>query len=126
MPKIRAELSRKNKYWISKHRFYQLYYFCLQWPEKLDRLQELEEDFSPSADGERKQIGVYMSILTSSAEEASPLYAKAILRKVTSEGTTFHQLKNEMNLSCTSGQFGSLIHRFYWLLSQKELYVLNP
>ena len=30
---IRAELSKNNKYWISKHRYYELKHFCLQYPE---------------------------------------------------------------------------------------------
>lgn len=29
---IRPELSRNNKYWISKHRYYELKHFCLQYP----------------------------------------------------------------------------------------------
>ena len=30
---IRPEISEKNKYWISKHRFYELRHFCLQYRE---------------------------------------------------------------------------------------------
>lgn len=30
---IRAEISEKNKYWIDKHRHYELKHFCLQYPE---------------------------------------------------------------------------------------------
>lgn len=29
---IRSELSRKNPYWIEKHRYYELKHFCLQYP----------------------------------------------------------------------------------------------
>ena len=29
---IRAEISEKNKYWIDKHRHYELKHFCLQYP----------------------------------------------------------------------------------------------
>ena len=29
---IRAEVSEKNKYWINKHRHYELKHFCLQYP----------------------------------------------------------------------------------------------
>lgn len=29
---IRPEISPKNKYWISKHRHYELKHFCLQYP----------------------------------------------------------------------------------------------
>lgn len=30
---IRPEISVKNRYWLSKHRYYELYHFCLQYPE---------------------------------------------------------------------------------------------
>lgn len=30
---IRPEVSAKNKYWLSKHRYYELKHFCLQYPE---------------------------------------------------------------------------------------------
>ena len=30
---VRAEISESNKYWISKHRHYELKHFCLQYPE---------------------------------------------------------------------------------------------
>lgn len=29
---IRPEISKKNRYWIDKHRYYELKYFCLQYP----------------------------------------------------------------------------------------------
>jgi hypothetical protein len=30
---IRAEVSTKNRYWIDKHRYYELKHFCLQYPQ---------------------------------------------------------------------------------------------
>lgn len=29
---IHPELSKKNTYWIEKHRYYELKHFCLQYP----------------------------------------------------------------------------------------------
>lgn len=29
---IRPEISKKNRYWIDKHRYYELKHFCLQYP----------------------------------------------------------------------------------------------
>lgn len=31
--KIKSELSKKNPYWVEKHRYYELKHFCLQYPE---------------------------------------------------------------------------------------------
>lgn len=52
--KLRPELSKKNKYWIDKNRFYELKYFCLQYPlwkkayEVLDGLQLCSYELAPS------------------------------------------------------------------------------
>ena len=29
---IRSEISKKNEYWIEKHRYYELKHFCMQYP----------------------------------------------------------------------------------------------
>ena len=38
---IIPEISKKNPYYISKHRYYELKHFCLQYPEWKRRLKEL-------------------------------------------------------------------------------------
>lgn len=38
---IVPELSKKNKYYISKHRYYELKHFCLQYPEWKREIREL-------------------------------------------------------------------------------------
>ena len=37
MSRTRPELSKKNKYYISKHRYYELKHFCLQYPEWVEK-----------------------------------------------------------------------------------------
>ena len=38
---IRPEVSKKNKYWISKHRYYELKHLCLQYKELKKEYSEL-------------------------------------------------------------------------------------
>lgn len=38
----RPELSEKNRWWISKHRYYELKHFCLQYEDWKKSLQELD------------------------------------------------------------------------------------
>ena len=40
---IRAELSRKNQWWIPKHRYYELKHFCMQYPDWKRWRRELGE-----------------------------------------------------------------------------------
>lgn len=42
MSRERAELSQKNPYYISKHRYYELKHFCLQYPEWKEALVLLD------------------------------------------------------------------------------------
>ena len=35
---IRPELSKKNKYWIPKHRYYELKHFVMQYPQWVEAI----------------------------------------------------------------------------------------
>lgn len=39
---IRSNLSRKNRYWISRHRYYELKHFCLQYSEWLTEYRSID------------------------------------------------------------------------------------
>lgn len=38
----RPELSEKNRWWISKHRYYELRHYCLQYPEWKEQVSEID------------------------------------------------------------------------------------
>lgn len=38
----RPELSGRNKWWIAKHRYYELKHFCLQYPDWIKMLKDLD------------------------------------------------------------------------------------
>ena len=40
---LKNELSGKNKYHLSKHRYLELKHFCLQYPEWKKRLKEIDD-----------------------------------------------------------------------------------
>ena len=42
MPDIRPELSKKNQYWIDRHRYYELKHFCLQYKNWKVYIQEID------------------------------------------------------------------------------------
>lgn len=43
---IRPEISEKNKFWIDRHRYYELKHFCLQYPNWKSRRSELDRSLS--------------------------------------------------------------------------------
>ena len=50
---IRPEISEKNKYWIDKHRHYELKHFCLQYPNWKKAYAEFNDTSIPLSMMER-------------------------------------------------------------------------
>lgn len=133
MVKLKPELSKKNKYWIDKNRYYELKYFCLQYPlwkyayDSLDGLRvrsfDLTKiqassgaDFLGSIMDERTLYSERMELVEKAAREADPYLASYILKAVT-EGHSFNYLKSRLEIPCSRNTYYDRYRRFFWLLS---------
>ena len=133
---VRPELSKKNKYWISKHRYYELKYFCLQYPmwkkayELLDGLQMYSYDLvyisntDPSdvtgkCVEEREIYFDRMQTVEQAAIEADPYLASYILKAVT-EGLSFNYLQTQLNIPCSRDMYYDRYRRFFWILNNSR------
>lgn len=47
--RVRAEISMKNKYWIPKHRYYELKHYCLQYPYWIKKYASVNLESSSSS-----------------------------------------------------------------------------
>ena len=125
-----------KKYNISKHRFRELYYFCLQYQEWLDELKYKTDDVSsvgitnmPTSHStnsnverlalRRVQLEEKCKILEQTAIEADPELYQYILKAVTNEGISYNYLKMVMNIPCCKNVWYDRRRKFYYLLSQK-------
>lgn len=133
--KIRAEISQKNKYWIDKHRHYELKHFCLQYPAwKKAHADCLDGDISMSMiDGARQLDGVYdptstravtrayysnkIEMLEQVAKDADNYLWRYILKAVT-EGLSYTYLKTKLDMPCGKDMYYDRYRRFFWLLSE--------
>lgn len=99
MQNLRSELSKKNKYWIDKNRYYELKYFCLQYPlwKRAYEMKEIEE----------------------AALKADPYLASYILKAVT-EGLSFNYLKSRLEIPCGRDMYYDRYRRFFWLLNRSR------
>ena len=131
---IRAELSKKNKYWIDKHRHYELKHFCLQYPT-WKRLYSQADGFGRRGDdnvGSRSNLpgdptakcvdirSAYLDrikLVEHTAEEADPCLASYILKAVTEE-LSYPQLKSRLGIPCSRDTYYDRYRRFFWLLNQ--------
>ena len=111
---IRADISAKNPYWISRHRYYELKHFCLQYPAwkkeraYLSSIAKRPTDKSailgsgtfsnPTADCAEKLIFLdeRIKMIENSARNAQPYLANYILKGVT-ENLSYTYFKSIVN-----------------------------
>ena len=131
---IRPEVSKKKDYWISKHRYYELKHFCLQYPEWQEWCNQLNAyGKSPayisdttffnafSNPTERNaQIHAYlrkrMELVEQAAIAADPDIASYILKAVTN-GLSYNYIKTRMDIPCSRDTFYDRYRKFFWYLS---------
>lgn len=134
---IRSELSKNHKYWIPKHRYYELKYFCLQYPlwkkayNILDGLQGYSYDIVRSSKTnvisdvtaicveERSIYLDRMNIIEKTTIETDPYLASYILKAVT-EGRSYTYMKETLNIPCGKDMYYDRYRRFFWLLDRKR------
>lgn len=129
---IRAEISEKNKYWIDKHRHYELKHFCLQYPSWKRAYVELDGFNGRGGDGIKSSTPgdptgkvvemrtVYlerMDLIRRISFEADPDLATYIFRAVT-EGLSYTYLRTKLAIPCGRDMYYDRYRRFFWLLSQ--------
>lgn len=132
---IRPEVSSKNKYWLERHRYYELKHFCLQYPIwkqaylALDGLSKRPNDLAIFVrSGQMKgdptercaESRLYfrnrMEMVEQAAHAADPDLASYILRAVT-EGLPFETLKMQCGIPCCRDVYYDRYRRFFWLLN---------
>ena len=132
---VRPELSKKNKYWISKPRYYELRHFCLQYPGWRKAYSELVEygvvvsnitnEFRTNtvSDPTAKLAIMKMNFIDKiemvekAAMEADPYLYSYILKGVT-EGRSYVYLKSRLDIPCSRDTYYERYRKFFWLLSQ--------
>lgn len=132
---IRPEMSPKNKYWISKHRHYELKHFCLQYPTWKKMYCNIVEFGSSITSLEKVSGGMIYSDITSKcaiekayyskkikliekiAKETDPDLWQYILLAVT-EGYSYTYLQTKLNIPCSRDMYYDRYRKFFWLLSK--------
>lgn len=132
---LKPVLSEKNKYWISKHRHYELKHFCLQYPMWTQIYSDLEDSSIPMSTIERLPStnlhgdptekrallkSYYMDkikLIEDTAKEADKYLDKYILKAVT-EGRSYNNLKSRLDIPCGKEMYYDRYRRFFWLLNK--------
>lgn len=134
---VRAEVSQKNKYWIDKHRHYELKHFCLQYPAWKSAYSDFDDSSIPLSTIERVSTSnlpgdptakratmkAYYSerikMIEDAAKEADKYLWDYILKAVTEELSYTH-LKSKFGIPCGKDMYYDRYRRFFWLLNNKR------
>lgn len=103
----RPELSKKNTYWIEKHRYYELKHFCLQYSIWKDKLKEGREN----ADYYEKRL----AMVDEAALKTDDYLGEYILKAVTEE-ISYDCLSAKYRIPCCKDVYYDLYRKFFWLL----------
>lgn len=132
---IRPEVSVKNKYWIDKHRHYELKHFCLQYPTWKKTYSDLssanitisgaEKIPSNSSPGDptakraiaKAQLVERIEMVEKIAKEADDYLWQYILKAVT-ENLSYTHLKAKFDIPCGKDMYYDRYRKFFWLLSK--------
>ena len=135
--KIRPELSIKNKYWIDKHRHYELKHFCLQYPSwkkayadfdnpsiSLSMIEHLPTSNLPGDPTAKRALmkakyAEKIKMIEKAAMEADQYLCDYILKAVT-ENLSYTYLKSRLEIPCGRDMYYDRYRRFFWLLSESR------
>ena len=132
---IRPEVSIKNRYWIDKHRHYELKHFCLQYPvwkksyadldsvgisiSTTDRIPtgNLPGDPTGNRAVAKAQLIERIEMIERIAREADDYLWYYILKAVT-ENLSYTYLKTKLGIPCGKDMYYDRYRKFFWLLSK--------
>ena len=132
---VRPEVSKKNKYWISKHRYYELKHFCMQLPEWKEELKALD-----GYKAESKPIDISETGTNESSVEKTALRRDKIVKNVemileaarrtdelnglgnfvligVTDNLPYEKLNARMSLPCSRDEYYEYYRKFFYILS---------
>lgn len=133
---LKPELSNKSKYHISKHRYYELKHFCLQYPEWKQQYLYFNGENSQGANFRKTKSNeisdqthytvsqrLYFKSLIELVEEccskADADIGSYILKAVT-QGLSFVELKMKYEIPCGKDMYYDRYRRFFWILDSRK------
>lgn len=131
---IRPELSDKNKYWISRQRYYELKHFCMQYNEWKTAISQINSYPRLSTDSDYVMIGnvakpveklaelreqylEWIQMVELAVEETDSTLYDYLLIGVT-EGVSYDYLYSRLEIPCSKDTYYDRYRRFFWILDK--------
>ena len=126
----RPELSKKNKWYIPKHRYYELKHFCLQYPEWKEKYESAirysksnhitnNVEWSDPVGNSVSSMDIWkrkIDLVENAAVLADESIGSYILRAVT-EDLSFTALKMLYDIPCGKDMYYDRYRKFFYILS---------
>ena len=131
---IRSEVSKKNPYYIPKHRYYELKHFCLQYKDFKRIYNSLCEkipggvisvnksDGAPREDDTaaiRQRYLDNITMIEECCQMTDPVLGTYILKGVT-EGYPYSYFRMKDNIPCCKDTYYELYRKFFYILSYRK------
>jgi len=130
---IRPEVSKNNQYYISRHRYYELKHFCLQYPEFKRNYNnlcekipggiiEINKDDTVRIDRSIEIRQSYLDkieLIESTARMLDPVLGEYILKGVT-EGLPYTYFRMKENIPCCKDLYYDLYRKFFFVLDRRS------
>lgn len=134
---IRSKISKKNQYWISKHRYYELKHFCLQynsWKREystidgivavpLDIIRGIKSGDITDPTYEKSLKSLYylnkIKMLEDISKKTDFVLGEYVLKGVTN-GLSYDVLKARLKIPCGRDTYYNLYRKFFWLLDRER------
>ena len=131
---ITPEVSKKSKYWISRHRYYELKHFCLQYyswhsewkalvhsnlTAKYDKTIK-SDDISRKVEENAiraESLARRMDLVRKTAYDSSTDLQSYIFKAVT-ENLSYTYLRERCQIPCCKDVYYEEYRRFFWLLDK--------
>ena len=136
MSKLPRNKLMAKKYELSKNRYYEMYYYALQYNEWKDELKYKYDtskainysdmpkansiNGSPTEDTAIKcaELQHKIEMIENAAKISDPELYKYILKGVTNSDISYNYLSTVMNIPCSANTYYDRRRKFYWILSQ--------
>lgn len=134
---IHPEVSKKNPYWIEKHRYYELKHFCLQYPIWKKLLSSMSGVASKSPDvnsyifsnevqdptfdlvTRRSYILNRVEMIDRVTKLTDPILGEYIKLGVT-DGISYDILRVRYDVPCGKDAYYESYRKFFWLLDRER------
>lgn len=133
MTDIRPELSKRSKYWIPRHRYYELKHFVMQYPEWVKNKDLIDSMVSACKDPagrinsipdpvgrvveKRVKYSENIELCERIAIETDPVIGDYILTGIINKAS-YDVLNTCDNIPCCKDVYYDLYHKFFWLLDR--------